>query len=201
MPYCINCGNQVDENVKFCPNCGAKLNFNINNTDTEVPPPPKRKMQKGVVKSLQDKIPEIGKRINKEIPDLDSLNKTKKVNEQDETIPNKTVSSQSKMSVKWLIVYAIFNFLIYTFYGGEDEVKGIVFFTVITAFMLWFRRNKEKPVNLVLKIILILQAVLTFSVLMTNLQYLENEHSLLASILLAPLTFSILMLIFKGNKS
>ncbi len=25
MPYCPNCGNQVEENMTFCPRCGASL--------------------------------------------------------------------------------------------------------------------------------------------------------------------------------
>lgn len=46
MPYCENCGAQVNLNTKFCNNCGAKQNANLKTAPTQAqpvsftPPPP-----------------------------------------------------------------------------------------------------------------------------------------------------------------
>jgi RNA polymerase subunit RPABC4/transcription elongation factor Spt4 len=42
MPYCDNCGQQIDEKQKFCPNCGARNEaaFKAQGASTPPPPPP-----------------------------------------------------------------------------------------------------------------------------------------------------------------
>jgi len=42
MPFCENCGQQIAENQKFCPNCGARneLAFKAQGTTSPPPPPP-----------------------------------------------------------------------------------------------------------------------------------------------------------------
>jgi predicted amidophosphoribosyltransferase len=38
MPYCENCGAQVNLNTKFCNNCGAKQNANLKTAPTQAQP-------------------------------------------------------------------------------------------------------------------------------------------------------------------
>lgn len=38
MPYCLKCGNKVDETMAFCPNCGTALKDQPQN---QAAPPPK----------------------------------------------------------------------------------------------------------------------------------------------------------------
>jgi RNA polymerase subunit RPABC4/transcription elongation factor Spt4 len=40
MPFCDNCGQQIDEKQKFCPNCGARNETAFQGQATQTPPPP-----------------------------------------------------------------------------------------------------------------------------------------------------------------
>jgi membrane protease subunit (stomatin/prohibitin family) len=40
MPYCDNCGQQIDEKQKFCPNCGARNEAAFKAQGASMPPPP-----------------------------------------------------------------------------------------------------------------------------------------------------------------
>ncbi|MFH2109736.1 MAG: zinc ribbon domain-containing protein [Candidatus Bathyarchaeota archaeon] len=40
MPFCDNCGQQIEEKQKFCPHCGAKNEAAFQGQATQVPPPP-----------------------------------------------------------------------------------------------------------------------------------------------------------------
>ena len=40
MPFCDNCGQQIDEKQKFCPHCGARNESAFQDQATQAPPPP-----------------------------------------------------------------------------------------------------------------------------------------------------------------
>jgi len=40
MPFCDNCGKQIDEKQKFCPHCGARNEAALQDQVTQAPPPP-----------------------------------------------------------------------------------------------------------------------------------------------------------------
>jgi len=201
MSYCTNCGSEILNNAKFCPKCGTKLNVQAPKSDRR--PAPKRRMQKGVVKSLKDNATSIIKdEIKKEIsPELLDEKSTRNLfREEDGDNYLKQETNRSKKSKLWFILYVVLNFLLLSQFSGKDEIMGIAFFSIIFFILYVIRRKKEKTFNWLVKIVLILQGVLAFSILVQDFEYLENGYALLEVLLLAPLTFVIIMLIFKGNK-
>ena len=47
MPFCENCGQQISENQKFCPNCGARNEPAFKDQGSATPPPPPPPGQNG----------------------------------------------------------------------------------------------------------------------------------------------------------
>lgn len=47
MPFCDNCGQQIDEKQKFCPHCGARNEAAFQGQATQAPPPPPPPSEKG----------------------------------------------------------------------------------------------------------------------------------------------------------
>lgn len=203
MAYCTNCGHQISDTTKFCPNCGVNVNTVTQNKEDAVPPPPKRSVQKGVVKSLKNQTSNYLKKKTKETvkPNLSKKDQTRKEFSEPTNEIESTEKKDNKIATKWMIYYFIITIILTSLYGSYEEVQGISIFSIIIIITYFFRRNKDKPFNIVLKIFLVLQVLLVFSTLMTNLQYLENGNSLFATLLLAPLCFVIIMLIIKGNKN
>jgi len=194
MTYCTKCGAKIPDNSKFCPNCGAII---IQNNQKNVPPPPKRSMQKGVIKSLENDVKNILK--SKIDESVKNENTTEKLSENID-FPNDTNESLQKHHSRniWLVLYFIFAFLLAYLFNHQDEIMGMTFFTFVILIAYLIRRKKEKPFNILLKVILILQGILVFSLIMTNLQLAED--SLLQNILLIPFILTIIMLLIKGNK-
>jgi len=47
MPYCSNCGAQIQQGVKFCNNCGQRATAPVPQNRTSPPPPSNRPTQSG----------------------------------------------------------------------------------------------------------------------------------------------------------
>jgi predicted amidophosphoribosyltransferase len=103
---------------------------------------------------------------------------------------------------KWLLVYIVVNILFVLFNGGSEEITGILIFSVIIFLMYSIRRKKDKPFNIALKILLVLQSILAFSILMAGLEYLTSSaYSLIVFACLALLIVVDIKLILNGNKT
>ena len=200
MAYCTNCGTEIKNESKFCPSCGTKTALDANKSKRR--PPPKRKMQKGVVKSLQDETTNYVKSKVKETI-IQEVPKTKQKLKDDtgsQTL-DKNTKTTKKGNKKWVILYFVFSFSLLYLFNEEDEIIGLAFFSIIVLITYFVRKKKEKPFNIFLKIILSLQVLLSISILMMNLEYMSsNGYSVLAVLLNTLLIFTIIMLFFKGNK-
>lgn len=55
MPFCDNCGQQIDEKQKFCPHCGARNEVAFQSQATQAsPPPPGQKIEVSAPKKVID---------------------------------------------------------------------------------------------------------------------------------------------------
>jgi len=204
MAYCTNCGYEIKENSKFCPNCGTKMK--TLESKIERRPPPKKRMQKGVVKSLQNKTSNYVKSKIKET----ILPKTPKENlfthsetkTDDIQIDNNNTINTNKTSKNLILFYVLLNILLFSFGQSSDDIMGVKFFSVIILVTYFIRHKKEKPFNWLVKIILGLQAILLLSIFISSAEYLfVNFFSFLTTLSLLGLFIVILLLLFKGNKT
>lgn len=200
MAYCTNCGTENKNNSKFCPNCGTEIA--VNSDKSRRRPPPKRKMQKGVVKSIQDETKKYVKskaeesftsKIPKEKVIKSGISETR-------TIENKTTVSETASSKKtinnWTWIYIIMNGLLILLNIQSDEVMGVLIFSVLILGIVFFRRKNEKPYNWLVKIILVVQLVLLLALIIEDLEYFS-----LVTLLLIGVLITNIILLFKGNNS
>ena len=195
MAFCTNCGTNNKNNSKFCPNCGTEIAVDSNKSKRR--PPPKRKMQKGVVKGIQDETTNFVKSKLKEtlIPKAPIEKLTTNTISETQNAENKTTSNKNTIN-KWTWIYIIFNGLLILLNIQSEEVMGVVVFSVIILAIVFFRRKKDKPYNWIAKIILIIQLVLLFALIVDDLEYFS-----LVTLLLIGVFISNVILLFKGNKS
>lgn len=109
--------------------------------------------------------------------------------------------TQNEPRKKWLFVYVVVNILFVLFNSGSEEITGILIFSVL-IFLIYFIRKKEKPFNIVLKILLGLQMILAVSAIMMRIEYVTSSaYSLIVVACLGLLVFVDIKLIFNGNKT
>ncbi len=202
MAYCTNCGNKIKENSKFCPNCGTKIE--TLDTKIERKPPPKRRMEKGAVKSLKK---EIKNTVTSKIENtISNQTLSKNILNDNDANPkikdNKAASSLWKSAKKTIIFYLLLSILLLILQQKSDEITGVQYFSIFILVAYAFRHKKEKPFNWLLKILLTLQLILIFSIFMTQLEFFfYNLFSFLAGLTLLGLFIVNLLLLFKGNKN
>ncbi|MDD3357335.1 MAG: hypothetical protein PHP72_10510, partial [Dysgonamonadaceae bacterium] len=107
----------------------------------------------------------------------------------------KPIESQSGINIWTWIYLAINAILIYLGYRNDDVI-GVMLFTIVILLLVFIRRNKPKPYNWVVKIVLILQAVVLIAFTLERIEYLN-----IITLLMIILFLVNLRLIFKGNKS
>ncbi|MCC7520897.1 MAG: hypothetical protein IT220_04620 [Flavobacteriaceae bacterium] len=108
---------------------------------------------------------------------------------------NNNAVSQGGVDI-WTWVYVGINaFMLYLGYRN-DEVIGVMLFSIVILLFVFLRISKPKPYNWLVKILLILQGLL---LLAFALEKIERPNIM---VLLMLFMFAInLRLIFKGNKS
>jgi L-cystine uptake protein TcyP (sodium:dicarboxylate symporter family) len=95
----------------------------------------------------------------------------------------------------WTWIYAAVNaFLIFLGYRNDDVI-GVVLFTIAILLLVYMRRNKPKPYNWLVKIILILQALVLLAFVVVRIEYFN-----IIALLMIVVFFVNIRLIFKGNK-
>jgi len=193
MNYCPNCGNAIEKDAKFCPNCGTKI------LQTNQKKQSQSNLEKGVVKSLKDLSKDTIKRkvkksfVNEDRTQIDSpkeINKTSNVSPKGST-----------HGLKAILGYIAFSILVF-FLGKENDLAiGNNIFSFIILLIYFIRNKKEKPINWLAIIILVLQSLLLISFLMEMSQVLfVNTISSIATLSLLGMLMSTIYLIFAGNK-
>ena len=212
MAFCTNCGTENKNNSKFCPNCGTEITVDSHKSRRR--PPPKRKMQKGVVKSLQDQVPKTTEKKMKDYFFSDNSDQfvdssppsNQNFDSLDGFSEENTDYSQGKEKVKdslkgkLLGFYVILNILLVLFSAGNEMLAGYMIYSLIIIIVISIRIKKEKTFNWVLKILIVLQILSSISILVLSLDsysYLLNTIAALA--LIGLLVVKVLMLL-KGNK-
>lgn len=110
--------------------------------------------------------------------------------------------AQNEASKKWLLVYIVVNILFVLFNHGSEEITGILIFSAAIFLIYFIRRKKDKPFNIVLKTLLVLQSILAFSTIMVGLEYITSSaYSMIVFACLALLILVDIKLIFNGNKT
>ncbi len=200
MSYCVNCGSKIDSTTKFCPSCGEKV---VSETQKKRKPP-KMEMDKGVVKSLKEETSNfIKSKVKKTVTPKISKEKLTVADTvtQENYTRSKPINTKNPIQ-KWMIFYFVINFILLYLYSGQKEVIGISLFSSIIIISYLIRRKKEKPFNLVLKIVLILQILLVVSTLFQNIEFMaDNTDSAIAVVLLAAFIFINIKLLIVKNKT
>jgi hypothetical protein len=92
--------------------------------------------------------------------------------------------------------FLLVNLLLLILGYSSDSVLGILVFSLIAGFFIFLRRKKPKPVNWVIKVILILQVIGLLALIVDSLEYMG-----IVSVLMIFLFIVDLRLIFKGNQT
>ncbi|MGJ8743270.1 zinc-ribbon domain-containing protein [Polaribacter sp.] len=199
MAYCTNCGTDNKNNSKFCPNCGTAITEDLKKNKRR--PPPKRKMKKGVVKSIENEATNSVKSKLKETVAPKTPKSSSPISEVFES-KKKTTTSATELQIedtnkfnKWTWIYAILNGLLLLLGIQSEEVTGVLIFSILILGIVFFRRKKEKPYNLLTKIVLVLQLLLLIAIIVEDLAYFS-----VVTLLLIGLFASNIILLFKGNK-
>ncbi|WP_111706595.1 zinc ribbon domain-containing protein [Lutibacter citreus] len=211
MAYCTNCGTDNKNNSKFCPNCGMEIT--VDSDKNKRRPPPKRKMQKGVVKSLEDSVKNtIGNKAKAFVGDeakniieegfsKSNNNASKSQIDIENEGRNLEKTGRSTKGQKWMLFYIVVNVLLVLFNSGSNEITGILIFSAIVGAIYFFRKKKEKPFNIIAKIVLVLQAILAFSYLMQLIEFIGSDvFYLIVIVCLVLLIIINVKLIISGNK-
>jgi uncharacterized Zn finger protein (UPF0148 family) len=204
MSYCHQCGQTLALNAKFCPACGAKI---IAATKTEKRNEYAQKMYKNVVQSLEKQSKsyvekQIKNQIDKVLPKAGNFSEsTQQINEVFKpTSTHKSTQNTHDISQGgidfWTWVYVAINAILLYLGYKSDEVIGVMLFSIIILLLVFLRRDKPKPYNWLVKILLILQALLLLAFAMEKIAYINSIIMLMLGMILVNLR-----LIFKGNKS
>lgn len=103
---------------------------------------------------------------------------------------------------KWLLVYIVVNILFVLFNHGSEEITGILIFSVAIFLIYFIRRKKEKPFNIISKVLLGLQSILAVSAIMIRIEYVTSSaYSMIVVACLALLILVDIKLIFNRNKT
>lgn len=206
MSYCNNCGQSLLSNELFCHSCGTKV---FASSDSGYRKQYAQKMYKNAVQSLEKEgksfiEKQVKQQIDKIIPKPGNITegtqqlqevlsppKPPKPSTQNNTKP---IESQGGVNIWTWIYLALSLFLMYVGYRS-DEVIGVMLFTIVILLFVFLRRNKSKPYNWVVKIILILQAVVLLAFVIEGIEYFS-----IITLLMIVLFLINLRLIFKGNK-
>lgn len=204
MSYCKNCGQAISSIDKFCHSCGTKVSAF---SDTVYRKDYAQKMYKNSVQSLEKEGKSfIGKQIKQQVEKISS--KTGSINESTQQIQevfkptniatqtNRKLTESKKGVNMWTWIYLAVNTLLMFLGYRNDDIIGLMLFTIVILLFVFIRRNKPKSYNWLVKTILILQTVVLIAFIVERIEYLN-----IITLLMIVLLFVNMRLIFKGNKS
>lgn len=188
---CSNCGAELNAGAKFCPFCGNPVQ--LLQAVQEKP-----KLDKGKSKSLKESVQSIAKpQVWEKIADQDKQHIQSAQKPSPQPVREALSSSAAVGFDKFgSMGFLILNLLLLGLGYQSDTVLGILFLSFVAGvFMIW-RRKKPKPINWLIKIILILQVIGLLAVVVDSIEYL----GLISGLMILLLGID-LKLIFKGNRS
>ena len=189
MKYCSQCGTAISTQAKFCPSCGLEITSKTLFNEEPVEPAPK--MQKGVTKSLEDSAQEFVQKQTNEIVSKTMPATTQTVAQQNSSTPKSYVTF-------WLWVYLALSIGVVAYRGYEfNNISLAAAMSVLTVAIVLFRRKKPNPINLLVKIILLVQIA---AIIYFGYHWAQYLLSYLFGQILAALLIVCLILVFKGNK-
>jgi hypothetical protein len=218
MSFCTDCGAKLIQNAKFCSSCGASISIIKKRTegDKDKRSAYKEIMHKRSGKSLEDNLKSsIGDKAKEFLEDKakeiieegfsKSNNNASKSSQSSASIADKITNEAAKgtsaKSNKWILFYIVVNILFVLFNSGSEEITGILIFSVIVGIIYFIRKKKEKPINIIAKIVLVLQAILAFSIIMQLIEFIGSDVLYLIIIVcLVLLIFINVKLIISVNK-
>lgn len=204
MSYCKNCGQGLSSIDKFCHSCGTKVSAFL---DKAYRKEYAQQMYKNSVQSLEKEGKSfIGKQIKQQVEKISS--KTGSINESTQQIQevfkptniatqtNRKLTESKKGVNMWTWIYLAVNTLLMFLGYRNDDIIGLMLFTIVILLFVFIRRNKPKSYNWLVKTILILQTVVLIAFIVERIEYLN-----IITLLMIVLFFVNMRLIFKGNKS
>ncbi|MGB4846341.1 MAG: zinc ribbon domain-containing protein [Saprospiraceae bacterium] len=212
MQYCTQCGTVISSQAKFCPSCGLEMSFKSPAVKEREQLP--EGMEKGVVKSLQDRSEDISeKQIKESVDDLVPKKNALEMNTDDKhrqtgypPLPGKHFSQPNEQRHDpdkeagvsfWIWIYLIFN-LVLGYLGYR--IVNVMWILAISGFIIigvWIRKGKLKPYNWLIKILIVGQIIILPELLYPRLQYMVIDA---VTILFVGILILDFLLLFKGNK-
>jgi cation transport ATPase len=204
MKYCFSCGQQLQQDLKFCPACGAAINkTSAGNEGIKMHKRQSKSLKSQISNNVKEKAQNYLKdQAKSAFENSNNSFKDKEDLSSEFTKKNSTLKTQSSIQEAktnklgfWTLIYLGASILL-ALAKPSDEKIGLLFFTVIILLFALIRYKKSKPYNLALKIIIVVQMVFTVALLAA---FLESGYGNLPMINLALMLFAQIMLLFKGN--
>ncbi len=101
-----------------------------------------------------------------------------------------------------MLYYFLLSIIIYFFSSESEEIAGVLFFSGVIILLYLIRMGNEKPISIILKILLVLQGILMLSTIIISLEFIGDSFSVILSIptLIALISLAV-TLIINGNKT
>lgn len=202
MGFCSNCGNSLQEGIKFCPSCGTKRSIDPTRTPTDF----KGEMKKGVTRGLKDEgLKRMKKTAPKKLAGLKDNSFADRKNfgsDEPKSSPAESENNPRNSSRGLIGFYLLINIVLLIFSRTEYDILGIFSFSVIILMGILFRSKKEKVFNWFIIFLLLVQLIYSAGIFIIKLDLVEiSDVYLIQPVVLIVLFIAILLLIFRGNKT
>jgi len=132
LPYCPECGNEVEEGVSYCENCGERLDVDLqdsqdsfSNEEKETPPPPPKGSKKQPTENKTEEKDEVATKETPPPPPSESPEKQQsesKANEEKDEVASKD-AAKGFLIIIVVIILVIGG--IYLVWDGDDDEEEI----------------------------------------------------------------------------
>lgn len=205
MQFCSSCGTAISSQSAFCPSCG--LQTGSQNASGNLTNNPLQNMQKGVTKSLQDKAQHLMQQATEEqlqntIRQTESIKeKAAPVAAQNPRVKQQAIQEQKSTTGRhisfWFWIYLALNAALAYYWYRIDEVALIALIAGLSAGIVLIRKNKPRPFNWLVKLLLLAQIAIGVLLEIRWLDYILQFR--LSQIIIALLLVN-LILLFTGNR-
>ncbi len=160
MAFCGNCGFEVPEGMKFCPNCGTAV-FDLNSANT---------LQEEEAESLDMTIEDWQPRPHR-IPQMD----TRAMQDESDQQPKKRRKGKTKRSVPWMIVAIVSLILGIVAWIIPSDVATWIIMTIAlaSAIVSLCMKAKFRAISI---ISIVVSGILVFLWLIQGIMYLRDPH-------------------------
>lgn len=96
--------------------------------------------------------------------------------------------------------YVLLNIPLYSMSGGDDQMLGFLFYSLVITIVIALRIKKDNTFNWVLKILIGLQLLFVLSIFISQIDFLFIDlYSSIATILFFLLSIVLITMLVKGN--